>query len=181
MTMQNEMNENEQRFLIQLCQRTKGNLSAQVSMYEIGAELGMNREQSSRATEALMSFGFAEIRTLSGGIGISGDGVKEAEKHVSVSGSGTAPKLGNKTVVEESGREAVNTVLTNLKAMVPEMGLAFELLEELMADMKTVDAQMRSPHPKTAIVRECFVSLANLLEKAKKIQEHKMVKDFLAD
>ncbi|MEZ4527727.1 MAG: hypothetical protein R2941_17550 [Desulfobacterales bacterium] len=181
MTMHNEMNEKEERFLIQLYQRTKGNLSAQVSLYEIGAELELNREQSSRAAETLMAFGFAEIRTLSGGISISGDGVKEAEKHVNASDRGTAPKLGNKAVIDENGREAVNTVLTNLKTMVPEMGLAFELLEELMADMKTVAAQMISPRPKTAIVRECFVSLANMLEKTKKSQGHKMVKDFLAD
>ncbi|MGE0086001.1 MAG: hypothetical protein AB7S75_16455 [Desulfococcaceae bacterium] len=181
MTIQNEMNENEQRFLTQLYQRTKGSITAQVSMYEIGADLGMDREQSSRATEALMSFGFAEIRSLSGGISISGEGVREAEKHATASDRGTAPRLGNKALIDENVREAVNTVLTNLKAMVPDMGLAFELLGELMADIKTVETQMMSPRPKTAIVRECFVSLANMLEKNKKSRELKLVKELLAD
>ncbi len=181
MTIQNGMNENEQRFLIQLYQRTQGSISAQISMYEIGAELGMDRVQSSRATEALMSLGFAEIRSLSGGISISGDGVREAEKHVTGPGIEAAHNLGNKAVIDENSREAVNTVLTNLKKMVPDMGLAFELMEELMADMKTVEAQMMSPRPKTPIVRECFVSVGNMLEKNKKGRELKIVKDLLAD
>jgi len=181
MTILNEMNENEQRFLVQLHQRTQGSPSVQISLYEIGAGLGMNRDQSSRAAEDLMAFGFVEIRSLSGGISISEDGVREAEKHVTDAGTKTAAKLGNKALIDENGRDAVNAVLTKIKTMIPDMGLTFDLLEEVMADIKTAEAQMMSPRPKTPIVRECFVSLANLLEKAKKSQGLKTVKDFLAD
>jgi len=35
-----------------------------------------------------------------------------------------------------------------------------------MADLKTIDAQMISPRPKTAIIRECFRSMKVTLEKA---------------
>jgi len=35
-----------------------------------------------------------------------------------------------------------------------------------MADLKTIDAQLGSPKPKTIVLRECFRSLMNAAEKA---------------
>ena len=44
------------------------------------------------------------------------------------------------------------------------MGLEFEKLAELMADLKSIDAQLDSPRPKTAIVKECLRSIKETLE-----------------
>jgi len=47
---------------------------------------------------------------------------------------------------------------------VGNLGLDFEGLSELMADLKTIDAQLSSSRPKTAIIRECLRSLKETLE-----------------
>ena len=44
------------------------------------------------------------------------------------------------------------------------LSLNFESLSELMADLKTIDAQLSSSRPKTAIIRECLRSLKETLE-----------------
>ena len=44
--------------------------------------------------------------------------------------------------------------------------LDFDGLSELMADLKTIDAQLGSSRPKTAIIRECLRSLKSILEAA---------------
>ena len=42
--------------------------------------------------------------------------------------------------------------------------LDFDGLSELMADLKTIDAQLGSSQPKTAIIRECLRSIRGVLE-----------------
>jgi len=38
-------------------------------------------------------------------------------------------------------------------------------LEELLADLKTIDVQLTSSRPKTKIIRECFQSIIDVLQK----------------
>jgi hypothetical protein len=33
-----------------------------------------------------------------------------------------------------------------------------------MTDLKTIDVQLESPRPKTAIIRQCFVSIGGVLK-----------------
>jgi hypothetical protein len=51
-----------------------------------------------------------------------------------------------------------------LKSQAGNLGLNFDGLSELMADLKTIDAQMGSSRPKTAIIRECLRSIKEVLE-----------------
>ena len=73
----NGLDENGQQFLIQLFEQTAGDPSAQISMYAVGEGLGLDRDASSRVAETLMGLELVEIRTLSGGIGISAEGANE--------------------------------------------------------------------------------------------------------
>ena len=72
-----ELDESGRQFLIQLFEQTRGDPSVQVSMYDLGNDLGLDRDASSRVAEILMGLQLVEIRTLSGGIGISTEGVDE--------------------------------------------------------------------------------------------------------
>ena len=45
------------------------------------------------------------------------------------------------------------------------LGLDFDGLSEVMADLKSIDAQLGSSRPKTAIIRECFRSIMGVLQK----------------
>lgn len=181
MSIQNELSEKELAFLLELFQCTKGDLSAQVSMSDVGRPLGMDKEQASRATEALMSFGFAEIRTLSGGIGICAEGVAEVRKRGAFPAGAQEAKLGNKAVMDEKSLDSLKKVLHYLKKQVQEMQLSYESSDEIMSDIKTIETQMLSPAPKTAIIRECFISIRKLLKKNKNPKSSEIVEQFIRE
>ena len=69
-----EVDETGKQFLIQLFEQTRGDSSVQVSMYDIGGLMGLERNAAARVAEKLMGSQLVEIRTLSGGIGISAAG-----------------------------------------------------------------------------------------------------------
>jgi hypothetical protein len=163
-----ELDENGRTFLLSVYNHTKGDPAAMVSMYDVGSELGIDRTAASRLAEDLMGWMMLEIRTLSGGIGITPAAVEEIE----ASGfGGSKPQvqtlcLGTDPVMSTDVRQAVERVMDALKQQVGSIGLPFDALSEVVADLKTIDAQFDSSHPKTAIVRACFQSLKNTLDYA---------------
>ena len=163
-----DLDETCRSFLIELFSQTGGESSVQVSMYDIGAALGMDREAASRAAEELIGWELADIRTLSGGIGISPNGIEEAQLLTGGPSSSeeTGFKLGNGPVIDEAGRGKIEKIIIDLKHQAGSLDLTFDSLDELMADLKTIDAQLGSPKPKTIILRECFRSLMAAAEKA---------------
>ena len=159
-----EIDETGRQFLLQLYQHTNGDPTIQVSMYDLGEELGLDRNASSRVAEQLIALQLVEIVTLAGGIAISNDGLKEIQASFgdqTVAGE-TVAQLGDEPVLDQTRSQAVEQVTEQLKAQAGNMGLEFEKLAELMADLKTIDAQLGSPRPKTAIIKECLRSLTGL-------------------
>jgi hypothetical protein len=156
-----EMDVTGQQFLIQLYEQTKGDLAAQVSMYDIGDQLGLERDIASTVAQELIGSMLVEIRTLSGGIGISADGLQMAQKLIgpSAASADEFAKLDDTPLLNASGRPAVDLIVSELKNQAGALGLDFETLAALMADLKTIDAQLGSPRPKTAIIRECLRSV----------------------
>ena len=161
-----ELDETGQQFLIQLFEQTGGDSSAQVSMYDIGEGLGLDRDTSSRVTETLIGLQLVEIRTLSGGIGISTEGADEVSRLTGgVPPAGSSPgKLTDEPVMDPISCRGVEQAAGELKSQAGNLGLDFDGLSELMADLKTIDAQLGSSRPKTAIIRECLRSLKEALE-----------------
>ena len=166
MFIQNEIKENLPLFIVELYHRTRGDGSVKVSMYDIGETLGLDRKVSLRTAEELIGTGLVEIKTLSGGIGITADGVAEAQGlGVSLQDNVKSEiSLQDVPVLDESVHQAVEQVVTKLKGQTNQYALDFDSLAELMADLKTIDAQLSSPNPKTAIIRECFRSIVGLLQ-----------------
>ena len=160
-----EVDETGRQFLMQLFEQTRGDSSVQVSMYDIGAMVGLERDAASRVAEELMGEQLVEIRTLSGGIGISAAGSEIVQRIAGPSsGSGEIVKLGDEPLINSAGRQAVERIVAEIKDQVGTLGLGFDALTELMADLKTIDAQLDSPRPKTAIIRQCFVSIGGVLK-----------------
>ena len=113
-----ELDETSQQFLIQLFVQTGGDSSTQVSMYDVGEGLGLDRDTSSRVAETLIGLQLAEIRTLSGGIGISIEGANEV-KHLTGGGSytdGSPGKLTDEPVWIPSAVRALSRPPWRLKA-----------------------------------------------------------------
>jgi hypothetical protein len=150
-----------QQYLIQLFEQTKGDSTVQVSMYDIGDQLGLDRDTASTVAQELMGYMLVEIRTLSGGIGISADGSQMARKLIGpgASSGDEFSELDEAPLLNSSGRQAVEQIATELKNQAGSLGLDFDTLTELMADLKTIDAQLGSSRPKSAIIRECLRSV----------------------
>jgi hypothetical protein len=80
MFIQDDIKENLPLFLVELYHRTQGDASVEVSMFDIGESLGLDRRLSLRTAEELIGTGLVEIKTLSGIIGITTEGVTEARQ-----------------------------------------------------------------------------------------------------
>ncbi len=161
-----EIDETGRQFLLQLYQQTNGDPTVQASMYDLGEDLGLDRDASSRVAEQLIALQLVEIVTLAGGIAINADGLKEIQASFGdhTVAAETAAQLGSEPVLDQTRSQAVVQVVDQLKAQAGNLGLDFETLAGLMADLKTVDAQLGSPHPKTPIIRECLRSIKESLE-----------------
>jgi len=164
-----------EKFLVALFESTGGDPGAQVSMYEVGAGIGLEHTEAGRMAEELMGFGLVEVRTLSGGIGISGEGIESVKRLGGASGTGDGDgdgyRLGGEMIIPETGIQEVEQLTIRLKSCAGGLGLAFAPLAELVADLRTIDAQLASARPKTSIVRECFRSIADVLQDTGSLDE----------
>jgi hypothetical protein len=160
-----DMNEAARQFLKRLFEQTGGQPSRQVSMYDVGAALGWDRDAASRVAQDLMAAGLVEIRTLSGGVGISAEGAAVVQSALGPGSGGAAmARLGNSRIMDPAACQAVERVCDDIKAQAGSLGLDFDTLVEVMADLKTIADQMGSSRPKTAIVRESLRSLEGVLK-----------------
>ena len=146
-------------FLTELCHRAEGDTARQVSMYEIGESLGLDKNSAGALAEELIVDGFAELVSLSGGISISAQGLKELNA-VPVESSGEAVyRLGDATVLDAEGRRAVEEMLADIRRCVYQKGMSYEDMEVIVIDIKTAEIQLLSPKTKTLIIREILKSL----------------------
>ena len=178
-----ELDETGQQFLIQLFEQTGGDSSAQASMYDVGEGLGLDRDTSSRVAETLMGLELVEIRTLSGGIGISAEGADEVKRLTGglSPAAGSPGRLTDDPVMDPVSTQGVEQVAGELKSQTGNLGLDFDGLSELMADLKTIDAQLGSSRPKTAIIRECLRSIKGILEGSAKSEILEKIQGLLGE
>lgn len=154
-------------FLLRLFELTQGDPGRQASMYAVGDSLGMDRPSASATAQDLMGLELVQIRSLSGAIGISAEGAQAVRAASGDAGPGALPlTLGSAPVTDPARRQVLEQVLSELKARAGALGLDFDSLAELMADIKSLSAQLDSPRPKTAILRECLRSVAAVLKRA---------------
>jgi hypothetical protein len=162
-----ELSETGQQFMIQLFEQTRGDQAVQASMYDIGGLLGLERDAASRVAEELIGLQLVEIRTLAGGIGISAAGSELMQDIVGPPASevGEPSNLGDERLLNSAGRQAVEQITADIKDQTGTLGLDFDTLTELMADLKSIDAQLGSSRPKTAIIKACMHSICSVVKK----------------
>ncbi len=165
-------------FLSILHDLTKGDMASQISLYQVGETLGLDRESSLRIAETLMGEGLVEIRTLSGGIGITETGQKKVTP-TEGGEAGEKAALSSSAVMTPGDRKAVESLINTLKQAFDSMGLDFDGLADLAVDIKTIDLQLTSKTPKTAVTRECFISIASRLEKSRSPELKKRIAELL--
>ncbi len=166
MTTFDDLKGSAREFLTRLYEQTGGETSRQHSMYDIGKNLGWEREAASQAAQDLMADGLVEIRTLSGGIGLSAAGAEAIRAALGPMNPASAlPRLGTGRILDPPVCQAVAQVCDGIKAQAGSLGLDFDSLAELVADLKTVADQLGSPKPKTAVVRESLRSIEGVLKR----------------
>lgn len=155
-------------YLNELYQQTEGDVDKQASMYEVGIAIGLDKSNAGSLAEELMVQGKVELKTLSGGIGITTEGLAFLGIAVTSSQvSGGDLKLSEGPVASDSDKSAIEEMTAEVRAIISKNQLEYAFVEEIVLDLKTVEVQMLSPHPKTAILREIFRSLQNCFETAK--------------
>jgi hypothetical protein len=161
-----EIDETGRQFMIRLYEQTRGDQSVQVSMYDIGGQMGLEREAAARVAEELIGSQLVQIITLSGGIGISAAGSEMAQALIGplAADSGGSIRLVDEPLLNPVSRQAVAQIITEIKGQTGTLGLDFDTLTEVMADLKTLDAQLESSRPKTAIIRACLQSICEAVK-----------------
>ncbi len=151
-------------YLTELYRLTDGDMNAQVSMYDVGAALNLEKTDAGKLAEDLIGDGLVEVKTLSGGIGITALGIEkiQAAGLADDVGVGTM-SLGNTSVLEAEAKEAVATLLPEVKSALSRQDTPYNQIEEIVIDIKTLEVQLLSPTPKTAIVREVLRSMRQSL------------------
>ena len=163
-----EVDDIGRRFLVELYDTAGGDTSPTASMYDIGTAVGLDREAASRIAEDLIGQQLIEIKSLSGGISLTGEGAETAVKlgAAPASGDEAGMVLGDDPVVDEAAARAVEQTAAEIKCKIGGMNLDYDVLCDLVADLKTIDAQMASSRPKTVIIRESFQSIKETMENA---------------
>ena len=155
-------------YLLELYRLTEGNPAAQVSMFDVGAAMGIEKSVAGKLAEEMIGQGWAEVRTLSGGIGITEQGIEAA---LSAGAQGASAeedlRLGNGPILDEGGRQALEKMTAAIKSNLDDAQLDYTRMEELILDVKTMEVQLLSPRPKTAVLREILRSLQENLAQAK--------------
>jgi len=146
-------------YLFELYTLTKGDTNAQVSMYAVGEALGLEKTDAGAMAEDLFIQGHAELKTLSGGIGITRQGIDVLEIESLPEPLPKALHLGSGPIIDGPGKKALEKTLQDIKNSLTQTRLPYAQMEEMVMDIKTIEIQMLSPSPKTNIIREGLRSL----------------------
>lgn len=153
---------------------------------EVGRTAGLALEEAESVVEYLENDGLIETRTLAGDVSITHRGVKEVEQSLArpdeptehfppatvyVAGDvyGLQAGTSNSTqqvevVLDADASRAIGAFAQALREVVDE--LPDDEREAARADLDTVDAQLRSPRPRRAVLREALRSLRAIAESA---------------
>jgi hypothetical protein len=158
-----------QSYLAELYRLSGGDTELQVSMYEVGAGIGLEKSEAGSIAENLMVQGQAELRTLAGGISITTDGLSSLGVAAAPSPQSqeTNFHLSKGPVANETDCEVILNIIKEIKSEISSYHLEYLLLEEIVIDLKTIEVHLLSPKPKIAILLEILRSLQDTLGTAK--------------
>ena len=148
-------------YLFELYTQTKGDTNARVSMYDVGAVLGLEKTDAGAMAQDLIIQGYAELKTLSGGIGITLQGLELLQIEIVPESNLETLSLGTGPVLDGQGKKTVEKIIQDIKDSLIQTKQTYAQKEELVIDIKTIEVQMLSPSPKTKIIREVLRSLHN--------------------
>ena len=167
------MDENSFNFMTKLVGKTGADTSIAVSMYEIGAELGLDKESSRRTAEDVIGRHLVEIKSLSGSVCLTDSGLEAAEKLgipvSSLPDTGPGGDIAESVKVRGTDRELK---ILDPGAAAELRGLAAELVKTVApsgdnraettraVDLSGLIAQLELDQPRAGVITELLLSLA---------------------
>ena len=180
-----EIQERRFQFLHRLYNISEGNELFSIDAFELGEQLGYPHDETDRIDNYLrgeyLVEGVAGTR-----IAITHQGIVEVEKALSQPDNPTMyfppanyihieHMIGSQIqqgtnqsslVLGYSGTdfEAMLKLVVDLRNQLPELKLNVETQAEVESELTTIEAQIKSPRPKSKIINECLKSLQTILE-----------------
>ena len=180
-----EIQEQRFRFLHRLYEISEGNELFSIDAFELGEQLGYPHDETDRIDNYLRGENLVE-GVASTRIAITHRGIVEVETALSKPDKSTTyfPPINYIHVEHMTGSqiqqgtnqssqiltysandfEAITKFVAKLKGQLPKLKLGAELRSEVESDIATIEAQIKSPRPKSTIIKECLVSLRTVLE-----------------
>lgn len=183
-----KLQKNRFSFLRHLYETTKGRRDVMVSLFEIAAEIGIDKGEEGPLADYLEGEGLLDFVTLQGNICITHEGIIQVEKaltqpdkatdyfppvnviHVETMNNSQIQQATIESIqvfnLNENKISAIEKFLGDLRKNTAELDLGKDLLSELEAEMSTIDAQINSPKPKSGILKATLLSIKTILEGA---------------
>jgi hypothetical protein len=175
------------QFLKKLYDLTKADESVEINPSVIGAELGLSDAEANTICDFLNSEGLIAFVNILDFIGITHRGIVEVEEAFSkpneptphfapinyfiqveqMVGSQIQQGTNQSSQVLTYGNndiEGVRKFIADLKSQLPELKLSPEIQAEVESDIATLESQIKSPRPKSAVIKECLSSVRTVLE-----------------
>ena len=153
-------------FLYELYKQANDHEFSHVSMHSVGANIGMDKTDATALAEELMINELVELKTLAGEIGITSAGLEFLQMNNMIADeNATSYELSGEPVLTDGDQKIIHEILSALKLELVKGTSKYEHLEEAVVDIKTLEVQLLSPYPKTAIALAILCSLKQSFQK----------------
>ncbi len=138
------------KMLNAIFRETKGDLNRTAGMWAVGESIGLDRNMTQDVAMNLVGEGLLEIKSLSGGLALTPEGLEF---------------LGGVKGQEESPPDLAG-FLDLAEGSLDRLGLAGKSLQDLKADLATLQAQLKRSEPLPDVVRAVLASVQRALAKS---------------
>jgi hypothetical protein len=175
------------RFLNRMYEISDGSEMKDISMWELGKELGLSREETENVADYLKGEELIKFTAMGGWISITHYGIIEVEEAINNPDESTQyfPPVVNimhinsmvgsqiqqgshgstqNQEINQNDLDAIQTLVGTLKEKIPDIPFDEDQRAEAEAELQTVEAQIKSSKPKVSILRESLTTLRNLIE-----------------
>jgi len=150
-------------FLQELYRTSGGEVEVQVSMYQLGDSLGLSKSEVSALSEDLIIDGYVELRSLSGAVSITEEGLAALGIASQNDLSATLPRLSGEDILTVEDRQLLAEIISRIQQCTFGASTTLAQLEDLLIDLKTLELQLQAVQPASAISMAVLASMTDRL------------------
>lgn len=173
----------------EIYRQVNGSTTQAVSVWETGDSLQFPRALTQLTQSYLISQGLLQSRTIQGAVSLTHQGVVSVEgaqstpdspsteyppvnivqnilQGVTITNSNVQVGVSHSSQTLGVDVQALVTFLSELRKVLPDLGLPPEKISDLETEIATSEALLKTPKPKWAFLKACFQSIKNILEEA---------------